>query len=244
MHVIICDDNKKYIELLEKIVKSFFLDHEIKVEINSFSKYNDALEYVKGLSSYENCIYILDIDLSYDKTGIILGKAIREIDDYKGEMIFVTGYTHQISNIFKYKLKVLDFIDKGYNLEKDLTECLNAYLDIHKKRDKDKRFLIKDGIKTYYLNPEEIIFVETDKASKKIIITCLDKIISSRITLKDFLEIATEDFIQIHRCVVINKFHIKYTREVEGSLYIDLTNNFEQVVSKRREKEVKSCITL
>lgn len=244
MNVIMCDDNKKYIELVEKIVKKFMLDNEIEGHINTFNRYNDALDYVKGLSSYEDCLYILDIDLSYDKTGIILGKAIREVDDYQGEMIFVTGYTHQISNIFKYKLKVLDFIDKGYNLEKDLLECLSAYVKIHKKCEEKKTILIKDGIKTYYLDANEIIFVETDKSAKKIIITCLDKVISSRITLKDFLEIATNDFIQIHRCVVVNKHHIKETREEEGTLYIHLTNNIEQAVSKRREKEIKSCIML
>lgn len=244
MKIIICEDNTKYIDKIYTTIDSFLKEKNISYTIYTFNDYTETLNFIKKINDYNHCLYILDIDLGAGKNGITLGREIRNIDSYKGEIIFVTGYTHQMSNIFKYKLKVLDFIDKGFNLEKDLIESLKTYLSINKNNLNVKKITIKDGIKCYNIDPESIIFAETDKTSKKIVITCTDQTITARISLKEFSTIVPNYFLQIHRCCIINKKHVLNLRYIEKNLYVILSNNIKQPVSKRREKKVRECIIL
>lgn len=244
MNVIICDDNIKYTNKVYDIISSILKENNIESSIYVFNNYNETLNFIKKIDNYNKWLYILDIDLGSRESGITLGREIRRLDSYKGDIIYITGYTHQMSNIFKYKLKVLDFIDKGFNLEKDISESLKAYITINKKTLNSKKITIKDGIKCYQIYPENIIFVETDKFSKKIIITCTNQIITARISLKDFINIAPHYFIQIHRCCIVNKKHILSFEYIDRTFYVLLSNNTKQPVSKRREKKVKECTTL
>lgn len=244
MKILICDDNIKYTNKVYNIIKSILKEHNIEHSICVFNDYNEALNFIKKIDNYDKWLYILDIDLGSRNNGITLGREIRRLDSYKGDIIYITGYTHQMSNIFKYKLKVLDFIDKGFNLEKDISESLKAYITINKHTLNTKKITIRDGIKCYEIDPENIIFIETDKSSKKIIITCINQIITARISLKDFINIAPHYFIQIHRCCIVNKKHILSAKYIDRTFYILLSNNTKQPVSKRREKKVKECTIL
>lgn len=244
MNIIICEDNSLYLNKIYNISYEFLKNNNISGSVKAFNTYTNTINYIKTLPDYTNLLYILDIDLGSEKNGIVLGREIRQLDKYKGEMIFVTAYTHQMSNVFKYKLKVLDFIDKGFNLEKDLLDSLKAYSYINKSSLSHEKLSIKDGIKTYNIDPNDIILVETDKSSKKIIITCSCKVITARITLKEFLKLSPKFFMQIHRCCVVNTKHITKMAYENKILFLSLTNDNKQAVSKRREKQVKECTTL
>jgi two-component system response regulator AgrA len=115
LNIVICEDKQQNIKEISRIVKTFFEDKGLEFSINAFNNFEEAIDYIKSLHSYEDCLYILDIDLKQDKNGLMLGREIRNLDEYKGEMIYVTAYVHQMYSVFKYKLKILDFIDKGYN---------------------------------------------------------------------------------------------------------------------------------
>ena len=173
----------------------------------------------------------------------MLGREIRNIDDYKGEMIYITAYVHQMKNVFKYKLRILDFIDKGYNMENDLREALNVYIKIYKDRIENESLVFKVGGNVFMVKPSDIIWIETDKNKKKIIIHTIKKEISINLTLKEIQEKLSNEFIQIHRCIIVNKEHIKKIESVNEDLYVVLTGDIKEIISKRREKEIRTCIT-
>lgn len=243
MNIIICEDRQEYRKEISRIAKLLFDNSDVKYRINSFNNYEETISYIKSLNSYEDCLYILDIDLNQDKNGLLLGREIREIDDYRGEMIYITAYVHQMSSVFKYKLRILDFIDKGYNMEHDLREALKAYLKIYRHSVENESLLFKVGADVIMIKPSDIIWIETDKHKKKIIIHTTKEEIRINMTLKEIQEKLTDEFIQIHRCIIVNKEHIKKIEHVNEDLYVVLTGDIKEIISKRREKEVRSCIT-
>lgn len=243
MNIIICEDRKEYIERICKIVKDVLEERGLEYNIKAFKNYEQTINYVKSLNSYEDCLYILDIDLKQDKNGLSLGREIRNIDEYKGEMIYVTSYIHQMQNVFKYKLKILDFIDKGYDMENSIREALNAYLKIYKDKIENESLIFKVGTNVFIIKPSDIICIETDKSKKKIIIYTINNQISINLTLKEIQEDLSNQFVQIHRSIIVNKEHIKMVENMNGDLYVVLTGGIKEIVSKRREKEIRSCFT-
>lgn len=244
MNVIICEDRQENIKEISRITKSFFEDKDLECNIKAFKNYEETINYIKSLNSYEDCLYILDIDLKQDKNGLLLGREIRTIDEYKGEMIYVTAHVHQMHSVFKYKLKILDFIDKGYNMENALKEALDVYIKIYRERIQSKSLIFKVGANVFMIKPSDIICIETDKCKKKIIIYTIKEQMSINLTLKEIQEKLSDQFIQIHRSIIVNKEHIKKIENINDDLYVVLTGDIKEIVSKRREKEIRACITL
>ncbi|MBL4932781.1 LytR/AlgR family response regulator transcription factor [Clostridium paridis] len=243
MNIIICEDRKEYIVKISQIAKLVFEEKGLEFNIKAFDIYEEAIKYIKSLKSYEDCLYILDIDLKQEKNGLMLGREIRNIDEYKGEMIYVTSYVHQMQSVFKYKLKILDFIDKGFDMENSIREALNTYIKIYKDKIENESLIFKVGGNVFIIKPSDIICIETDKSKKKIIIYTINNEISVNLTLKEIQEELSNQFIQIHRSIIVNKEHIKMIENVNEDLYVVLTGGIREIVSKRREKEIRSCFT-
>ena len=243
MKIIMCEDNIEYAKENLRIVKSFLEEKDIDCTIKHFNKYEDTLSYIRSLNNLQECLYILDVGLKGEKNGLSLGREIRDFDGYKGEMIYVTGYGHSLGTVFKLKLRVLDFIDKGPSLESDLKEALKVFLDIYRDKMESNALVFKDGSNIFQVKPSNIIWIETDKIKKKIIIHTTEGEISTRLTLSELQEKLTDEFIQVHRCKIVNKKHIKRVESDGNDLYVVLTHDIKEVISKRKEKDVLRCIT-
>lgn len=243
MKIIICEDKAEIISELTRIIESFMGGAGIRYTIEAFRKYDAALEYVRSLKSWDDCLYILDIDLKQDRNGLQLGREIRTIDDYKGEMVFVTAHIHQVNTVFKYKLRILDFIDKGYNLESDLREALGIFLKMYLEKFQNEPLVFKSGAEVYMVKPSEIVWIETDKQKKKIIVHTVREDVSVSMTLKEIQEMLGSQFIQIHRCTIVNRDHIVKLENSGEDMYAVLTGGVKEIVSKRKEKEVAECCT-
>jgi len=242
LNIIICEDNKEYIKQISKVVKLVFEESGLECNIKAFNIYEEAIKYIKSLNSYEDCLYILDIDLKQDKNGLSLGREIRNIDEYKGEIIYVTSYVHQMQSVFKYKLKILDFIDKGFDMESSIKEALNVYIKIYKDKIENESLIFKVGGNVFIIKPSDIICIETDKSKKKVIVYTIKNEISVNLTLKEVQEKLSNQFVHIHRSIIVNKEHIKKIEYINDDLYVVLTGGMKEIVSKRREKEIKACI--
>ena len=84
INIIICDDNKKDLTRISKIVKSFFNNIEYKLHL--FNDYDDNFNFIVN-SNLENKIYILDIEVN-ERSGIDAARYIRN-KDYKSYIIFL-----------------------------------------------------------------------------------------------------------------------------------------------------------
>jgi two-component system response regulator AgrA len=241
INILICDDCLKTLELLKTVVSQFYQEIHFKdFNILTFNNSTKTLSYVK-----DNCdkklIYILDIDLGEEKNGLMLGKAIRNLDNYSGEMIFVTNHTEMGFKAFQYKLRALEFIDKTYSLEKQLKESLSIATDIllhNEENNKEKNLQVKFGSQLFNIPFKEIIYIETIKDSGKLLLCTKNNRIEFYSTLKDLKVLLDDNFIQTHKTTIVNKTFILNINKTRSDMHIVLKNGILCQLSKIGLKEV------
>ena len=99
---IICDDNKKILNNVEKIINSYMMKNERKYNVIKFLDYDDKfLELLKNKERFR--IYILDVETpSY--SGIDIARMIRK-NDLSSIIIFLTSHNEFGSILLKEEEK-------------------------------------------------------------------------------------------------------------------------------------------
>ena len=103
-------------------------------EIYSFKKYDNELKELI-LDNSEPKIYLMDLELDPQHTGMDILREIRE-EDWDSEIIVLTNHDRMFETVHKEIYKTFDFIEKFDNFEKRLKKDLNKILN--KNYDKEK----------------------------------------------------------------------------------------------------------
>ncbi|MBZ9618522.1 LytR/AlgR family response regulator transcription factor [Clostridium estertheticum] len=241
IHIIICDDCLNALEIIKSIVEQFYNEIGFKeFIIKTFNSSEDTITYTEKNYDKEK-IYILDIDLNEEKNGLLLGREIRKLDDYKSEIIFVTNNVQMAFKVFQYKLRVLEFIDKNYNLDIQLKESIliaTKILTKTKEESKEKLLQVKFGIQIFNIPLKDIIYFETIKSTKKLLLVKANSRLEFYGTLKEIKNSLDDNFIQVHKTTIINKNHIRSINKEPGNPYLELDNDMQCFISKSGLKEV------
>ncbi|PRR77432.1 Accessory protein regulator protein A [Clostridium liquoris] len=241
INIMICDDCLEIRNIITNVINDFYKEINFKeFNIVSFDNFHDSIDYVRKNNNEKN-IYLLDIDLNEEKNGLILGQEIRELDNYLGEMIFITNYSHMGFKVFQYKLKVLDFIDKNYNFQKQLRESILIATKILSKKENghaEKKLQIKVGSQIYNVLFKDIYYIETIKSSRKVVLYTSNSRLEFYDTLKNLSSLLDDRFIQIHRTIIVNKNYIENVCKDYNNPYVVLKDGVKCMISKDRLKEV------
>ncbi len=149
-----------------------------------------ALEEIKLLMPD---LVFLDIRVDGDKTGIWLGNQL-DIP-----IIYLTAFSDQKNIKDAVQTDPISYLQKPFQ-EKDLMIALElAKNKLESSKElliKDKNFMVKVKVNNIlYAKKEDHYLVLYLRDGKKMI----------RATVQEFLEMVTEDFVQIHRSYIINK---------------------------------------
>lgn len=241
INVFICDDNIETLKIINKIVNEFYQKINFKsFQISTFNNSKDVLDAIKNTPNQKR-IYILDIDLNEKMNGLLLGREIRKLDNYSGEMIYITNHSELGFKVFQYKLRILQFIDKSYNLSNDLNDSLitaTKILNKSNKKDNEKTLKIKSGFQIFNIPFKDIICIETIKNSKKVQISTNKNIIQFYTTLKELKDKLDDNFIQVHKTSIVNKNFIISVNKSQENPFVKLTNNILCPLSRNGIKEV------
>lgn len=133
INIIICDDNIRDANKIEKIVKRYFN----KMEFNIY-KYNDYdSKFLKIIDSdLVNKVYLLDIETP-SMSGIDVARRIRK-NDYSSIIIFLSGHDDLSRIVAKKNIMALNFINKFDNLEHNLKHSLDLALSVVGKKEELK----------------------------------------------------------------------------------------------------------
>ncbi|WP_027624636.1 LytR/AlgR family response regulator transcription factor [Clostridium lundense] len=241
INIMICDDCLEIRNAISNIINDFYKNINFKeFNIVSFDNSDDSIDYVKKNTNKKN-IYLLDIDLNEDKNGLMLGQEIRKLDNYLGEMIFVTNYSHMGFKVFQYKLRVLDFIDKNCNFEKKLRESILIATNILNKKESgqaEKRLQVKVESQIYNVLFKDINYIETIKNSRKVVLYTSNSRLEFYDTLKNLSSLLDDNFIQIHRTTIVNKNYIKNVCKNYNNPCVILKDGAKCMMSRSGLKEV------
>ncbi|KYH33945.1 accessory regulator protein A [Clostridium tepidiprofundi DSM 19306] len=241
INILIYSECSRLIEIIKNIVERFYCEINFKdFNIQMFNDSKEIIKYIKS-SIVGKRIYILDNELNERRDGLLLGKKIRELDNYRGVMILITNYPEISFKVFQYKLQVLALILKNYELSKHIKESISIatnilYKDIQVNREKKLR--IRAGVQILNILIKDIIYVETIKNSKKIMICTTNNRIEFYSTLKELSNFLDNKFIQVHKTTIVNKNYIKSINKNRKNLYIELQNGIICPLSRNGLKKL------
>lgn len=243
INILICDDCEKTVNMIKNIVIKTYEEEMNFKEFNvlTFNNSTDVISYIRNCVGKN--IYILDINLNEERNGLKLGREIRKLDKYSGEMIFVTSHIELSLKVFQYKLRVITLIDKSLYLESQLKESLLIATQIlNKKKDEDeKRLVVKVGSEMFNILLQDIIYIETIKNSRKVVLYSINTTVEFYSTLKELMNLLDNNFIQVHKTNIVNKRYVKSVCKNLNDPHVDIVTGDRLSISRTGLKEVKKA---
>lgn len=229
MKIVICDDEKIYVDKVYEKVKVYCNDDEVSCYENADMLLNDIEN-----NAINSDIYIMDIEMD-NINGLDIAKKIRE-KDTSALIIFLTNYDKYVYDAFE--VKTFRYIPKE-RIDEKLPQAIKDAVVRIKERNSKNIYVGVSGRVIRRIELDEIVFIE--KYQKNIIFNLLDKsTVRERTTLKNiYTELDSDKFIFINKGIIINLKNIKY---LDG-LRIVMENDVECYISRDRLKEVKDKIT-
>lgn len=127
MKIILLDDHKLFGESLKML-----LEEQEEISCAYVSK---AQEFLKMIEKEIYDIFLIDINLKDDKTGLDLIKDLID-ENPRQKIIVLTSYDLDNYKDMAFKLGVKDFINKSVEIEELLERIINVYKGNYKKIDK------------------------------------------------------------------------------------------------------------
>lgn len=221
LSVLICEDDPKQRERLEKIVTDYIMMEALDMKlVLAADNPEQVLNYLDE-NPKTTGLYFLDVDLQHEMSGIALASEIRERDD-SGKIVFVTTHGELSYLTFIYKVEAMDYIIKDVPEEigRKVRDCIAV---AHKRHLSDnggqqQRFKVKVGEKTRSIDHKDIMFFESSPVPHKIILHMENSQLEFYGSIKELEEVG-DPFYRCHKSFVVNKDNIKSVdrskREIE-----------------------------
>jgi len=238
LHAIIIDDEQKAIESLSWELSNFA--SEIKV-LAKFTSPEEGIEYIKN--NEIDCLF-LDIEMP-TMDGF---QVIEKIKRKNFSIVVTTAYNDYAIKAIKnqamdYLLKPVDTEDlretidkiKKFNNQNNSSEKFEKILMSFNEKLNHKKIAINTDGKIIFLDPEEILFAESDGNYSTIHTTSKKPILVTK-KLKEINELLPKDyFFRIHNSFIINLHKVKEFLKVDG--YVILENNHKIPVSRNKKSQ-------
>ncbi|MCH8331218.1 MAG: response regulator transcription factor [Bacteroidetes bacterium] len=237
LRTVIIDDEKKGRETLTNLVKENCQNVEIAATAGSKD------EGIAAINQHKPDFIFLDIEMP-GGSGF---KLLKELDDVKPPVIFVTAYDHYAIKAIKFS--ALDYILKpvdadelrnavsrvGYtyqNLGEEQVEVLLNYL---KEPSRAKRIALPTQSGIRYVGVPEIVRCEADGQYTTFYLNEDSNIMVSK-NLKEYQDILEESsFYRVHHSHLVNLEHVKEFARSEGD-YLIMKDGSNIPVSRRKKE--------
>ncbi|MHC9531923.1 LytR/AlgR family response regulator transcription factor [Dellaglioa sp. BT-FLS60] len=188
-------------------------------------------------------LYILDVEVDNDMSGIELATEIRKRDTF-AKIVFVTSHAEMAMMTFERKVEPLDYIDKGLGIEKVKEKLIDDFRIANErylasKEEKGRLFSYKVGAHVYQTAISEVIFLETATNSHKIILHKQNESIELNVKMNDM----EEDYpilFRSHKSYLVN---FDWIKEIDlKKKTIIFKNDAVAYVSYRKLSELKRLL--
>lgn len=200
--IAVCDDEPKYLELVEKRLKKYCEQRNLIIAIKLYRECDTVIEEAENGKLYD--VYILDIEMA-GSSGMEAARAIGESSSMAC-IIFLTAHeAYAVEacglNIFRYILK--DRMD--HELENVLDELFSK---LDKMKD-DGVYTISNQRKYVKMLRRDIVYIY--KSQKNIVFVLRDGTEEGeRTTLKEVYEkLKSRDMFFLDRGIILNLFHVQ-----------------------------------
>ena len=192
LNIVLCDDNLKALDRLEKLLDTIIMKHNISANI--LLKSGDSAEVLDFIKTNLANIFILDIDLKGKLTGLDLASQIRSINK-NAYIIFSTAHFEYV--LTAYKFKTFDYLPKPITLERLEQTILRLVDDMQT----DYKSYLKLG-KNLVINKDDINYIKKD--GMQLIFSTKDKVYKTYSSFSKIEEVLPDNFVRCHKSFIVN----------------------------------------
>ena len=231
LNIVICEDNKRDLERIVKLVDCFMVKNKYDYQKHVYKDFNeDFMKLVKIKMPFR--VYILDIETP-SRSGIDVAREIRN-KDLDSVIIFLTGHDELGRVILQNDLMFLAFVNKFDNMNKRLNEVLHKAIDLVKMR---RTIKIEDGTNTYIIDLNDILYLTKETFDRKTTIKTDYAEYKVRKSLAQIYEMLDDRFIYSHRACIVNKTRISRIDRSKRIVYFD-NGEYTDLLSDKYKKEM------
>ena len=238
LDIIICEDNEHFKLKTYNLVEKYFKKTNIKYNIMTFNKYSDKLKnYIKD-NKEVNKIYILDICLDDDGSGIDIANDIRALE-FNSIIILITGRVGLIPEAQKLRLNIFDYVCKQINFDKNITDLMEASVNVFNLRNSLKFTFNRND---YNIRLNDVLYIKTDKSIRKTIVATTSSEYDVSKPLCFFEDQVDKSFIKTNRGCLVNTSNIKMIDYESGTILFQNGKKIIGAISSKNISEVKECV--
>lgn len=224
LNFVICDDNQNMLNKLSKILDSIFISNNVDANI-TFQSTNptEILDFAK---SHNVDVFVLDIQLKSNMSGLELAEKIRETnkDCY---LIFTTG--HLEYSLVAYKLKTFDYVAKPITVERLEETVLRLVEDVNGQ----PRKYIKIDSKNTLVDENEILYIKRE--GMKLIYHTSSRDYEAYSSFAKMEPLLPKNFIRCHKSFIVNINKIVHVEPVSNTIYFNDESTCEIGPKYKRE---------
>lgn len=230
---IVIEDDKLHQEKVKSLLRTITFNNEEEVKIFTYQKFTSKLRD-EILDKSERKVFIIDIELADNHSGIQIAKQIRE-NDWESEIIFMTNHDKMFETVYRNVYEVFDFIEKFHDFDLRLKNDINMIL----KRNFDNKMFVYRGrnidLHLYY---KEILYIYRDTEDRKAVIVTSKNKFSISLSIQDTLAKLDSRFKMVHRACIVNLDRVQKFNWREKYFVLD-TGHKVDMLSKKYRKEVE-----
>lgn len=230
--IAICDDNEKFLELLEEKFNGYCEKKSFQAVLYCFSDSDLLMEQIEEKRSFDG--FILDIEMPVF-SGIDLARAVRA-NSSPAIIIFLTAYESFAKD--GYGMNVSNYLLKS-RLDDDLDKVLDQMFFQLSKMKGDKTYTISNQRKFIKIFQKDIIYVYKNQKNAVFVLDG-EQEEWERITLQEvFQKMGNPDMMMVDRGLIVNLHHIRSI--VDDKIVMD--NEQELVASRNQIQRLKKYIS-
>ncbi|WP_046215590.1 LytR/AlgR family response regulator transcription factor [Paenibacillus wulumuqiensis] len=235
--VAICDDSSQQREQVRQLLTALSVRTGVEFIIEEFASGELLLQHYEQEQPAFHA-WILDVEMP-GRSGIETARKLREWQHRDEQIIFLTSYPEYMVDSFD--VMTFQYLIKPMQSERfdEVILSLCRYWESQEH----KLLVIKSGYDELVIRHDDLIAIEAVKSltlkNKLHFITARDTYESKGILATYAAALKEQNFLQIHRSVIINMRHAK---KFAGNQVL-MSNGLELPIGRSRVKEVKDACT-
>ncbi len=235
MEFVICDDEKLFRNKIHKVIDKIYMNNDEYYHVTEFTNFNNS--FLKLIKDGSPKIYILDIEMKDDVSGIDIARKIRN-NDWESIIIFITSHNELGYQALKAQIMLLDFISKYDDYERNLELVIKKAISMINSQ-KTMTFN-SDGI-SYVIHLNDILYVVKDTIDRKCIIKTTYTEIEVNRSLNYFVDNLDKRFYMSHRSCIVNTERIDKVDWKNNIIYFNNGDSID-LISRDKKRGFKEYV--
>ena len=234
--IIVVDDDTKMHDDVRRIIRKVIFSYDTEVKIINYTKIDKRLEEEIKDTTYHK-IYLLDIELANNASGIQIAKKIRE-KDWDSQIIFMTNHDKMFETVYRSVYQVFDFIEKFHEFDKRLENDIKTILSMNFD---NKMFTYSGKNVDLQVYLKSILYIYRDTNERKVILVTDNNEFIVGLTINEIYERLDDRFVFTQRSCIVNKDRVQKFDWINKEFVLDNGNKVAKLSKKYKKEVEKVC---